>query len=491
MNSIAVNNLSTTNLSTVGSADDALDMQQAIQFVVSDKIRNSILVRIDNTKNIGQRLLETNTLLTRLRDTNPGNYQAITLSKFLAAKDSESDLINLLQSDGPKLGNSLINSQNFLNDLSQLNLSIKTNIRYPVLKTTLDKDDNVISTEFIFMNQSQRDSLNSLEKFKDDNLRPIFSELIPGDSPIAIHYESFDSFANLIPSLDDINTSITQLGSNRDSLQNQFSKELAVLSASAMKIQEKLLLQQLFSKEDESNIKKNLEIRKNELFNALNDFELLKNIKYKNIDQDSNKNKFISNSNATKENFNTIDISNLPVINDDVSNLENKLNNNNFSTFNSNNVISIPTPVSLTSDLKLSVSNSDDVSNYKVDIDDKSDINNSEFDPSSEGHTKNLATQKFIDKSIINVNPLNGYVQSPTENKSPLKDTKDSDSLILQLEKIDNKNLDLKFSFKKNNLSMNQDENKISPISDLRQSKVNNSLLESMTKDASDAVSKK
>jgi hypothetical protein len=475
MNSIAVNNVSTTNLSSVGSADDALDMQQAIQFVVSDKIRNSILVRIDNTKNIGQRLLETNALLTRLRDTNQGNYQAITLSKFLAAKDNESDLINLLQSDGPKLGNSLIDSQIFLNELSQLNLNIKTNIRYPVLISTLDKDGNVVSTEFSFMNQSERDLLNGLDKVNDDNLRPIFSKLIAGDSPVTIHYESFDSNKNLIPSLDDINASITQLANNRDSLQIQFSKELAVLSASAMKIQEKLLIQQFFSKEDESIIKKNIENRKNELLSVLSNFELSKNNKNQNVDHDLNKNS------VSKENLKSIDFSSFPKISGAVNNFVNTLDSENSSAFNSNDVISNQDAIFMYADL---ISNS--VSKNKAVFDDYSNFDNAEFNHSFENHAKNINPQIFSDKSSINSNLINGYVQLPKNKKFTSNNTNDSHQSIFQSEKIDSSTLEL-VSYKNKSV---KNKNDTSSDLDLMQSKLNNSPSSDNSNDLNETISK-
>jgi hypothetical protein len=346
MNSIS-GNFSTTNLTAVGSADDALDMQQTIQIVVTDKIRNSILARIDTTKNIGQRLLETSGFLTRLRETNPGNYQTITVDKFLAAKNNPTYLNQLLQSDGPKLGNSLSSSQSFLAELNQLNLNIQTNIRFPVLKTTLDKDNKVIQTEFSFMNQTQRDALESLVKSSIKDSNPIFDSISEGDNPITTRYESFDSFANLVPSLSDINSSISTLNTQRSSLQSEYAKELAVLSTSAKQIQDKLLNFQLFSKEDESRSRKMLEDRKSELNNAVNTFQLLKNFKEKNPDVNAKKIGSLDSNQKNKIGIeNNFSISNAVFIKPDI-NLENNsktnfLNINNSSDNDLSNKNTLP-----------------------------------------------------------------------------------------------------------------------------------------------------
>ncbi len=445
MNSIS-SNFSTTNLTAVGSADDALDIQQTIQIVVTDKIRNSILARIDTTKNIGQRLLETSGFLTRLRETNPGNYQIITVDKFLAAKNNPTYLNQLLQSDGPKLGNSLSSSQSFLAELNQLNLNIQTNIRYPVLKTTLDKDNKVIQTEFSFMNQTQRDALESLEKSSIKDSNPIFDSVSEGDNPITTRYESFDSFANLVPSLSDINLSISTLNTQRSSLQSEYAKELAVLSTSAKQIQDKLLNFQLFSKEDESRSRKMLEDRKSELNNAVNTFQLLKNFKEKNPDINAKKIGSVDSNQQNKIGIeNNVPISNAVFIKPDI-NLENnsKINfinikNSTDNDLNKNNTSSVSqNSESNLNDLSLDINDLALVSRNNNEISKNITSINNELkeDKSSEASISNSldlkiesvqAKEKFISNDkLINFNPnliLNKEVNKNDARKIGLTDS--------------------------------------------------------------------
>jgi hypothetical protein len=225
-----------------------------------------------------------------------------------------------------------------------LDLAIKDEIEKTVkafddaLKTIKDLNNKVIQTEFSFMNQAQRDALESLVKSSVKDSNPIFDNVSEGDNPITIRYESFDSFANLVPSLSDINSSISTLNTQRSSLQSEYTKELAVLSTSAKQIQDKLLNFQLFSKEDESRSRKILEDRKSELNTALSTFQLLKNLKEKNSDVNV---KNTSSVDSIQKNKIDID-SNLPInssafIKPDM-NLENnsniKLINNKNSTDN-------------------------------------------------------------------------------------------------------------------------------------------------------------
>lgn len=445
MNSISSNS-SITNLTSVGSADDALDMQQTIQIVVTDKIRNSILARIDNTKNIGQRLLETNSFLTRLRETNPGNYQTITVDKFLSAKNNPTDLNQLLQSDGPKLGNSLISSQSFLAELNQLNLNIQTNIRYPVLMITLDKDNKVIQTEFSFMNQTKRDALESLEKSSIKDSNPIFDSVSEGDNPVTTRYESFDSFANLVPSLSDINSSISTLNTQRSSLQSEYAKELAVLSTSAKQIQDKLLNFQLFSKEDESRSRKMLEDRKSELNNAVNTFQLLKNFKEKNSDVNAKKIDSVDSNQKNKIDIeNNVPISNAVFIKPDI-NLENNskinflnfknstdndLNKNNTSSVSQNSESNLNDLSLYINDLALVSRNNNEISKNIISI--KNELKEDKSSEASISNSLDLkiesvqAKEKFISNDkFINFNPniiLNKEVNKNDARKIGLTDS--------------------------------------------------------------------
>jgi hypothetical protein len=197
------------------------------------------------------------------------------------------------------------------------------------------------------MNQTQRDALESLVKSSIKDSNPIFDSISEGDNPITTRYESFDSFANLVPSLSDINSSISTLNTQRSSLQSEYTKELAVLSTSAKQIQDKLLNFQLFSKEDESRSRKMLEDRKSELNNAVNTFQLLKNFKEKNPDVNAKKIGSLDSNQKNKIGIeNNFSISNAVFIKPDI-NLENNsktnfLNINNSSDNDLSNKNTLP-----------------------------------------------------------------------------------------------------------------------------------------------------
>lgn len=229
------------SLAYIGGSSDAIALQEATQYYMTDKIRDALKKTLVNSGNLLQNLLQFNELKARVNTYTSGAVIGVTPEDIKNTLGDNDKLKNLFLNDGPKLGSTLEESNILFDELLALGLVVAAPLALPVLMTTLDKTGNVLSTSFSNMSKSEREALNSFDKIDMESAASEVREhVIPppnkDDNPITIRYEAFDDYANLRPEINDINLAKFFLSDKETSLNAQFTKQLLT----AQKTSEKL-----------------------------------------------------------------------------------------------------------------------------------------------------------------------------------------------------------------------------------------------------------
>jgi hypothetical protein len=218
------------SLAYIGGSADAVALQEATQYYMTDKIRESLKKSLVNSGSLLQSLLQFNNLRARTSEYSSSANLSITPQALINASSSADKLKNLFLNDGPKLGSTLEESQDLLAVLLALGISMNAPLTVPVLLTTMDEDGNVLSSSFKNMSKTERDSLNSLNKIDAESAasevrEKVISPATKDSSAITLRYEVFDNYANLRPEKNDVELAKILLADKANSLRTQFSAQ--------------------------------------------------------------------------------------------------------------------------------------------------------------------------------------------------------------------------------------------------------------------------
>ena len=240
----------------IASADEALDMVSSVQFLLADNIRSSLSSQLSTGDGLIEKILSVSGLLGRVKDSTSGPFNPVTVENLKNSARTREDLSNLFLSDGPRLGNSILEGQAILDDLLGLGSNVEVTILFPLLTEVKDADGKLTSSQFQWLTQAQLDSTLS------GQLTPLESDF-PGAVSFSkktnssfTTYTSFYSYGIMRPELPAINDAFSKIRDVVDGYRNELLGLVANTSRTASQ------LEGLIDRVIESG--KTLEIRKAE-----------------------------------------------------------------------------------------------------------------------------------------------------------------------------------------------------------------------------------
>ncbi len=232
INSSSVNsNRLLISIGYLGNSADALNIQEAVQYFINDKIREALKNSLINAGSDLNSLIRLTELKRRI-DRYSGNstYNNVSPTSVASSKSDFFALETIFLNDGPKLGKNIEESKALLDELLSLGININATSITPVLITKQDKKGNVLEQSFKNMTQDERNSLNLFKRIASQSIADDIREKYgSADTDIYLtRYEIFDVFSNLQPAQDDLNLSKSFLAYSIENLNDKFSNQLTL-----------------------------------------------------------------------------------------------------------------------------------------------------------------------------------------------------------------------------------------------------------------------
>jgi len=223
------NAISTTeplaSLSFIGSPEDAQLITGFTEFALSDRIRDYLLNRLGVSSLLLDHFQSLAQLGSTLEQYTQGNYSTVTASAIKNTNADANPLKLLFLNDGPKLGPDLNSAKTTLNELNAAGFNIDAPVSTPVLREVFDKDGKLTFSDFLWINQDTRNSLNSIKPMSSD---------YPGSTKFQVSVDgstlqltTFDSYANLIPTQSATNAASVAIENELADSKEDLAKELA------------------------------------------------------------------------------------------------------------------------------------------------------------------------------------------------------------------------------------------------------------------------
>lgn len=232
----AGNSATAISLAYISSPDDALDLSNATQSELTDKLRESISAQVTVAGSLINKLERLNQIANRLTTYGTGAFKPVTVDSLSATPKTSAALKSLFDNDGPSLGSDIEDANATISDLNSLGVTINALKLTPQLIEIKDKNKAVVQTYYAWVTDQQIAGINST---------PVKSTTYPGanersvvvNKDFTLVYSSFDQYAKLTPSQTDVNTAIAKMAELVKSLGTEFSSILDKAREDSNKLQ--------------------------------------------------------------------------------------------------------------------------------------------------------------------------------------------------------------------------------------------------------------
>lgn len=231
----ASSSVTAASLAYIASPDDALDLSNATQSNLTDKLSEAISAQITVSGSLINKLQKINQISSHLQTYGAGSFKPVTTDSLSATPKTSDALKSLFLNSGPSLGSDLADANTTISDLNSLDISINAPKLTPMLIETSDNKGKLISKSFAWYSDDQIKNLGEA---------PIKSPIYPGTnerlkiaSGLITVYRSFDQYAKLTPSQTDVNTTIAKITALAKSLDAEFASMLDKASEDSDKLQ--------------------------------------------------------------------------------------------------------------------------------------------------------------------------------------------------------------------------------------------------------------
>lgn len=233
----ASSSVSGASVAYISSPDDALDLSNATQSELTDKLSEAISARITFAGSLIDKLLKINKISNQLQTYGTGSFKPVTADSLSATPKTTDALKSLFMNNGPSLGSDTADASATITDLNGLGISINAPKLTPVMIETKDKKGNLVSKNFAWYSDEQIKSLSIYDGPIKSPLYPGANERLKIESGLTTVYRSFDQYAKLTPSQEDVNSTISKVTILAKSLDAEFAAILDKASADSDKLQ--------------------------------------------------------------------------------------------------------------------------------------------------------------------------------------------------------------------------------------------------------------
>lgn len=207
----ASSSLSAVSLAYISNPDDALDLSNATQSELTDKLSDAISARISIAGALVNKLERLNLIVNHLKIYGTGAFKPVTADSLSATPKTTEALKSLFNNNGPSLGSSIEDANATIAELKELGISFDAPKLTPLLIDSQDKTGKSTGQNLVWVG----DNLLALLKV----LNPVKSTIYPDaneykykiSDDITIVYTSFDKNAKISPSQTDINSAIEKI----------------------------------------------------------------------------------------------------------------------------------------------------------------------------------------------------------------------------------------------------------------------------------------
>lgn len=270
----ASSSVAAVSIAYISSPDDALDLSNTIQSNLTDQMRDSISSQITVAASLVNRLIKMNQILIHLQKFGNGLFKPVTVDSLAATPKTSDALKSLFLNDGPSLGTDDTEASATIADLSGLGIAINAPRQTPVLLEVYDKNGNLVSKFFTWLNDAQRNSIGG--SAVKSTTYPGANEQKNKFSDLTVVSYSFDQYSKLTPSQTDVNTAITLISSLAKSLDAEFAATLDDTTKASDKLQ-KIVDDNADTRKSQSQQISALAAKQQEqLLELLNKFRILK-----------------------------------------------------------------------------------------------------------------------------------------------------------------------------------------------------------------------
>jgi len=232
----ASSSVTAVSLAYIASPDDALDLSNATQSKLTDKLGEAISARITVAGSLINKLIKINQIANQLQAYGTGTFKPVTAASLSATPKNAESLKSLFLNNGPSLGSDLADASRTVADLNDLDIPIGANKLTPVLVEVYDKKGNLLEKSFDWFTDDQLSTIAAA---------PVESKTYPGanertistSSEATLVFSSFDQYAKLTPSQEDVNSTISKITILAKSLDAELASILDKASAASNKLQ--------------------------------------------------------------------------------------------------------------------------------------------------------------------------------------------------------------------------------------------------------------
>lgn len=233
----ASSSVTAVSLAYISSPDDALDLSNATQSELTDKLGESISARITVAGSLINKLLKINQIANQLQTYGTGSFKPVTADTLSATPKTTQDLKSLFLNDGPSLGSDNTDASATISDLNGLGISINSPKLTPVMIETKDKKGNLVSKSFAWYTDEQIKGFGLADVPIQSPSYPGAYERLKIESGLTSVYRTFDQYAKLTPSQENVNSTISKVTILAKSLDAELAAILDKASADSDKLQ--------------------------------------------------------------------------------------------------------------------------------------------------------------------------------------------------------------------------------------------------------------
>lgn len=234
---ISSNSLARVNSGDISSVDEALDVTSSIQFALTDTIRNSLSDQLIEGAGLVNKLLAVSDILKRVKAHIGGPFQPINYDAIKNSPKTEKNLTDLFQNDGPRLGNSISEGLEILNEANALGADLKAEVVFPFLTETRNEKDEMVSTSFEWLTQAQITDRMKGESTPTSCDFPLGAASIVKDGSSRITYTDLSAYGIVRPDLQTVNSTFAKISQIVDGFRDQLIGLLANSSKSAEQLE--------------------------------------------------------------------------------------------------------------------------------------------------------------------------------------------------------------------------------------------------------------
>lgn len=232
----AGNSATAISLAYISSPDDALDLSNATQSELTDKLRESISVQVTVAGSLINKLERLNQIANHLKTYGTGAFKPVTVDSLSATPKTSAALKSLFDNNGPSLGSDTDDANATISELKGLGITINAPKLTPVLIELQDKNGASLGKSLVWWTDAQLASIKTT---------PVKSTIYPDatESKLSLSKDLnytityFDKNAKLTPSQTDVNTVIAKITELAKSIDAEIAAAMDKSSVDADKLQ--------------------------------------------------------------------------------------------------------------------------------------------------------------------------------------------------------------------------------------------------------------